>query len=303
VEKGVRRMSLKEHTEQLAWVVLSAADRTQSRGSPDRLVVPRAPEVTDEIGMQLTDVQFSSVEEYLEEQGYITVGELGLRWGAYTAYSVTPAGLVWLDFEEERRRIEEVRRELAEESPGGPQSTGAGSGKEEAEEAPPVGEGAQNVTEQPRDPAEFPIHRGSLTRPWWRRVLQQMSLETRQLAWLVLETVNRMQGKGSTVRLVAPCDQEVARQLDPFFAEHELLSAEEYLLERGHIAQANLGLRCATYTITTTGLDWLDEGFPRPSEALQSAAERPQRAEPRSTIPGPQESAESRPWWRRVLGA
>jgi hypothetical protein len=139
VEEGVRRMSLENHTEQLAWVVLSAADRTQSRGSPDRLVVPRAPEVTDEIGMQLTDVQFSSVEEYLEEQGYITVGELGLRWGAYTAYSVTPAGLVWLDFEEERRRIEEVRRELAEESPGGPQSTGAGSGKEEAEEPRPLG--------------------------------------------------------------------------------------------------------------------------------------------------------------------
>jgi hypothetical protein len=105
-----------------------------------------------------------------------------------------------------------------------------------------------------------------------------MSLETQQLAWLVLQTVDRLQGKGSTVRLVTPSDQEVTRQLDPTLAEHELLAAEEYLLERGHITPANLGLTWGTYTITTTGLDWLDEGFPWPSEALQTAAEEPERA-------------------------
>jgi len=106
-----------------------------------------------------------------------------------------------------------------------------------------------------------------------------------------------MQGKGSTVRLVAPTDQEVTRQLDPTLAEHELLAAEEYLLERGHIAPANLGFAWGTYTITTSGLHWLDEGFPWPSEALQMAAEEPQRAQqPRSSTGGSQEGAQRR-WW------
>jgi hypothetical protein len=36
-----------------------------------------------------------------------------------------------------------------------------------------------------------------------------VSLETGQLAWLVLKTVNRTQAKGSTVRLVVPRDPEI----------------------------------------------------------------------------------------------
>jgi hypothetical protein len=113
-----------------------------------------------------------------------------------------------------------------------------------------------------------------------------MSLETQQLAWLVLETVNRIQGKGSTVRLVAPRDEEVTRQLEPTLDEHELFAAEVYLLARGYIASANLGLTSAVYTITTTGLDWLDEGFPWPSEALQMTGEEPERAQPWSASGG-----------------
>jgi hypothetical protein len=49
-----------------------------------------------------------------------------------------------------------------------------------------------------------------------------MRLDTRQLAWLVLETLNRTQAKGTTVRLVVPRDPEVAHQLDPTLAEHKL---------------------------------------------------------------------------------
>jgi hypothetical protein len=131
---------------------------------------------------------------------------------------------------------------------------------------------------------------------------QRVRVETHQLAWLVLEAGNRTQGKGSTVRLVVPSAPEVTCQLDPGLAEHELLAAEEYLLERGHIASANLGLTWGTYTITPSGLDWLDEGYPWPSGAPQTAAADMQRAEHRPDGEEAQEDTES-PWWRKLLRA
>ena len=82
----------------------------------------------------------------------------------------------------------------------------------------------------------------------------EMSLDTQQLAWLVLQTVNRTQAKDTTIRLVVPRDPEVARQLDPMLVEHELLAAEAYLLERGYLAPTNLDLTWGTYTITAAGL-------------------------------------------------
>ena len=51
------------------------------------------------------------------------------------------------ELEEERRRIEEFERQLDEETPGGPKSGAA----------------------RPSDTSEYAL-RGSLTRPWWRRV-------------------------------------------------------------------------------------------------------------------------------------
>ncbi len=54
-----------------------------------------------------------------------------------------------------------------------------------------------------------------------------MRLDTQQLAWLVLETVNRTQAKDTTIRLVVPRDPEAARQLDLTLAEHALPAAEE----------------------------------------------------------------------------
>jgi hypothetical protein len=169
--------------------------------------------------------------------------------------------------------------------------------------------------------------------------VRSMSLDTGQLAYLVLEAANRTQGKGTTVRLVVPRAPEVANELDPTLAEHELLAAEEYLLERGHIAPANIGLTWGTYTLTQAGLEWLEGGFSEedaalesglraevegesrrseefereldearrelvvaqdPPGAAQAVREEPEKEEPRSSTGGAQEGAE-RPWWRRLL--
>ena len=81
------------------------------------------------------------------------------------------------------------------------------------------------------------------------------------------------------MQLVVPSAPEVTGQLDPSLAEHELLAAEEYLLEQGHITPANLGLTWGTYTVTLAGLDWLDDGYPWPSEAPQTPAADMVRAE------------------------
>ncbi len=88
--------------------------------------------------------------------------------------------------------------------------------------------------------------------------------EAEQLAWVVLRTVNRTQAKGSTARIIVPRDPEVAYELDPVPTEDELLSAEEYLVDRGYVAPLDIGLTRGTYTITPAGLDWLDSGPPEP---------------------------------------
>ncbi len=174
-------MSLENQTEQLAWVVLRAANRTQARGSTARLVVPKAPEVAEEMGRELTDAQFRSVEEYLLDHGYVAEADINLTWSAYT---VTPEGLKWLEtglpeplltdrvrelterpgeeealeaalraeLEEESRRMEEVERDLAAEPSVAPETA-----TEEPDRAQPRSStgGAQE---------------GAEPRSWWRRV-------------------------------------------------------------------------------------------------------------------------------------
>ena len=88
--------------------------------------------------------------------------------------------------------------------------------------------------------------------------------EPDHLAWIVLQTVNLKQAKGSTARIVVPRDPEVAHNLEVLPTEDELLSAEEYLLEHGYVATVDVGLTRGTYTITPAGLDWLDRGRPEP---------------------------------------
>ncbi len=178
MEESVRGVSVADETRRLAWIVLHTANRIQAKGSSVRLVVPRAPEVTYELEPPLSEAELVAVEGYLLERGYVTRVDIGLRWGTYT---ITPAGFYFLEgglpepkdslrelaekpgeeaalesaiqseLAEERRRMEEVERELEEvrqKLPGG-----APEQQERAETRSAAG-GAQ----------------GSAERPWWRRM-------------------------------------------------------------------------------------------------------------------------------------
>ena len=100
-----------------------------------------------------------------------------------------------------------------------------------------------------------------------------MADETRRLAWIVLKTANRIQAKGSPVRLIVPRAPEMTYELEPPLSEAELLAVEQYLLERGYVAPANIGLRWGTYTITPAGFSWLEGGLPEPADRLAELAE------------------------------
>lgn len=126
--------------------------------------------------------------------------------------------------------------------------------------------------------------------------------ETELLAWAVLRAANRTQARGTTIRLVVPHAPEVVRDLGvEEVAEGRLLAAEEWLLNRGYLALANLGHARGTYTITPVGLCWLRGEMPEPLERPESVFEEPERVEPWSGTEGAQEGAE-RPWWRRMFG-
>ena len=92
--------------------------------------------------------------------------------------------------------------------------------------------------------------------------------EAERLAWLVLQTVNQMQARNSTVRLVVPRDAEVANELGCQLgvgpSDEDLLSAEAHLLEHGYVTPVDLGLTKGTYTITPAGIGWLETGFVEP---------------------------------------
>ena len=121
-----------------------------------------------------------------------------------------------------------------------------------------------------------------------------------RLAWLVLRAVNRTQAKGSTVRLAIPRDPGVIDELGIDVSEEQLLSAEEYLEDRGYLERADISLTMGTYTITPVGLKWIEMGMPGRAEAYETVEEQQGRGQARSDAPGCQEGARS-PWWRRVF--
>jgi hypothetical protein len=148
--------------------------------------------------------------------------------------------------------------------------------------------------------------------------------ETEVLALVVLRAANRTQAKGTSVRLVVLRAPEVANEVDMGLTEAQLLSVEGYLAYHGYIEPVHIGLSSGTYTITTTGLEWVEMSAPEPLEpASEGAKPRPAaggaREDTREDIEKRQEGRiprriqrglnearkqlkEERPWWRRVFG-
>jgi hypothetical protein len=127
--------------EHLAWLVLQAVDRIQTKGSTARLAVPRDPEIVDNLAMDITEQELLSVEEYLEDRGYLERADISLTRGTYT---ITPAGLRWL---------QEKHGALAS-------STGT------AEEAPERA-GTQSTAGEDQGTVQNPQ-----TRSWWQRMFR-----------------------------------------------------------------------------------------------------------------------------------
>ncbi len=100
---------------------------------------------------------------------------------------------------------------------------------------------------------------------------------TEQLARVVLRAANQTQAKGSAVRPIVPLAPEVAQELGMELDDDVIMAAEEYLLNRGYVAPANIGLSWGTYTITTAGFSWLEESSPEssPADRLRELAEKP----------------------------
>jgi hypothetical protein len=124
-----------------------------------------------------------------------------------------------------------------------------------------------------------------------------------RLAWLLLRAVNRTQAKDSTVRLAIPRAPDVIDELGIDVSGEQLLSAEEYLEDRGYLKRADISLTMGTYTMTPVGLKWLERGIAGRAEAVEAVEEQQGRGQARSDAPGRQEGArsEARPWWRRVF--
>ena len=144
--------------------------------------------------------------------------------------------------------------------------------------------------------------------------------ETEVLALVVLRAANRTQAKSTSVRLVVLRAPEVANEVDMELTEAQLLSVEGYLAYHGYIEPVHIGLSSGTYTITPTGLKWVEMSAPEPLEpASEGAKPRPAAGGTREDIEKQQEGRiprrvqrrlnearkqlkEERPWWRRVLG-
>ncbi len=145
--------------------------------------------------------------------------------------------------------------------------------------------------------------------------------ETEALALILLRAANRTQAKGTTVRLVVPRAPEVAHEVGVELTEAQLLEVEEYLHLHGYIEPVDMGLASRTYTITPTGLEWVDMvGAPELLEApLEGADPRPAEGDTREDIETRQQGlvprrlqrglaearkqlGEERPWWRKVFG-
>ena len=153
--------------ERLACSVLRTANRTQAKGSTARIVVPRDPEMVDELGRERgvipTDEDLLSAEEYLEEHGYLAPTDIGLTRGTYT---ITPAGLRWIGWiEGAPPGATETPQETGERAEETQLRRSSASGEDRQGPEPGTGVAGTGVAE------DRPGGARGVRRHWWRRVL------------------------------------------------------------------------------------------------------------------------------------
>jgi hypothetical protein len=132
LEGGVSEGSpLENETELLAWAVLRASNRTQARGTTVRLVVPRAPEVFDDLDMEVEEARMVEVEEWLVDRGYLTPADVVLTRGTFT---ITPVGLEWL--RGPMPELLEATQRVTEDAPDARPSSGSADAPAASERVP-----------------------------------------------------------------------------------------------------------------------------------------------------------------------
>jgi hypothetical protein len=144
-----------EEIEELACVVLQTVNRTQAKGTTARIISPRDPEVTDELGLDPDEDRLLTAVEYLLEEGYVVPAGIDLPRGDYT---IAPAGLEWLEMgattEPQEAPGEAPNEEANERSEG---------------TAPPQGRLPRRLS-QPLIQAHKQLDREPIERPWWRKM-------------------------------------------------------------------------------------------------------------------------------------
>lgn len=155
-------------TEVLAWVLLRAANREQAKGSTVRLVVPSAPEVAYEVGMELPEARLLEVEEYLQDHGYIEPVDIGLTRGTYT---ITPAGLEYLDIGASEP-LEASREEATEPSEGAEPRLATGGTREDTEKRPQRWIPRRLQRELIEARKQLEEERSEERGRWWRRMFR-----------------------------------------------------------------------------------------------------------------------------------
>jgi hypothetical protein len=145
-----------EEIEELAYVILQTVNRTQAKGTTARIVPPRDPEVTDELGMDPDEDRLLTAVEYLLEEGYVVPAGIDLPRGDYT---IAPAGLEWLEMGATTEPLE---------APGEAPGEEAIEPSEDTREPPQ--EQLPRRLSQPLIQAHKQVDREPTERPWWRKV-------------------------------------------------------------------------------------------------------------------------------------
>jgi hypothetical protein len=110
-----------------------------------------------------------------------------------------------------------------------------------------------------------------------------LTARVKKFAWELLDTLNRLQARGSAVRIIVPRDLEVARELGFENADAgAVLVAQDWLEYHHFISRTDIGLSVETFTITPEGLAWIEH--PSSERTVERLETRPQPEQHRARV-------------------